>query len=120
MAREWASQSFTVPVTSGSYAPERLTFGDQTGVLSPGYDGVTVHVHASVATMVVELWLPRVGAVAPYVNSDYKYSGEALAADTGSKNYLLSGYPGAQFRVRSGGTAGAAELSASAKVSPAA
>jgi len=115
MAKEQFRQSFTVPATSGSYAFERLTFGDvPAGVFPLFYEGVTASVDTSIATMVVELWLPRVGSSAPRVNSDYKYSGQFIDAATGMETWALAGYPGAQIRVKSGGTGGTAVVSASA------
>lgn len=109
-------QTFTVPVTSGSYAPERIAFGEVPVGLAPmSFEGVTATVNTSITAMVVELWLPRVGiASGAHLDTDYTYSGQALDAATGGETFVLAGYPGAQIRVRSGGTDGSAVVSASA------
>lgn len=110
--------SFTVPAASGSYAFERLTFGVvPDGVPEQSYFGVTASVDASVASSTIELWLPRVDAgtkhPSTFIDSDYQYSGESIAA-TGAETWTLAGYPGAQIRVKSGGTGGTVTVSASA------
>ena len=64
--------------------------------------------------MVVELWLPRIGATkGSMIDDDYKYSGKAFGA-SGAETWALAGYPGAQIRVKSGGTGGTAVVSCSA------
>ena len=109
-------ETFTVPAASGSYAPERIAFGEVPSGLAPmSFEGVTAVVNTSVATMVVELWLPKVGvASGSHIDTDYTYSGQALDAATGGETFVLAGYPGAQIRVKSGGTGGSAVVSASA------
>ena len=112
--KEGYQQAFTVPSTSGSYAPERIAFGEvASGMPQESFQGVTVSVDTTVATMVVELWLPAFGSDFPRIDGDYKYAGKAINA-TGAETWALAGYPGAQIRVKSGGTAGAAVVSATA------
>lgn len=114
--KEAYRQTFTVPSTSGSYAPERIAFGEvKSGMAPDAFEGVTAHVHTSVTDSVVELWLGRVGiAGGAHINTDYKYSGQAVDAATGMETWALAGYPCAQIRVKSGGTSGSAVVSASA------
>lgn len=116
MARERIKQSFTVPATSGSYAFERLTFGETaSGQVQPNIEGITISVFSSVATSQVEVWLPRVDATAPYLDTDYTYSGWSVAA-SGALTMPLAGYTGVQVRVKSGGTSGTAVVSATVLV----
>lgn len=124
MRKEGYRQTFVVPSASGSYAPERITFGDRVeGRAWDSFQGVTASVDAdgSVTGMVVELWLPRVwvdGDSATEsghrLDSDYSYSGQALDAATGAETFTLAGVQGAQIRVKSGGTGGTASISATA------
>lgn len=112
--KERYQQTFTVPSTSGSYAPERIAFGEVAeGLPQDSFMGVTASVDGTVATMSVELWLPAVGASYPFIDDDYKYSGKSISA-TGAETWPLAGYPGAQIRVKSGGTSGTGTVSASA------
>lgn len=112
MARERIKQSFTVPATSGSYAFERLTFGEvASGQKLLQIEGITVSVYSSVASSQVEIWLPRVDASAPFLDTDYTYSGWSLAA-SGALTMPLADYTGVQVRVKSGGTSGTAVVSA--------
>jgi len=114
--KEAYRQTFTVPAAAASYAFERIAFGERPAGLPPdSFQGVTVSVDTSVATMEVELWLPRVGVEGgAYIDSDYTYSGQKLSAATGATTFTLAGYPGAQIRVKSGGTGGTAIISATA------
>jgi hypothetical protein len=113
--KEYADQTFTVPAASGSYAPERWTCGDvKAGQPWDAFQGVTASVYATVASMTVELWLPRFGATkGSMIDGDYHYSGKSIGA-TGSETWALAAFPGAQIRVKSGGTAGSAVVSCSA------
>lgn len=116
VAQDEKRGSFTVPATSGSYAFERITFGAvPSGVPEQALTAITVNVDASIATMVVELWLPRIGGgskpPSTFVDGDYQFSGKSIGA-TGSETWPLAGYTGAQLRVKSGGTSGTATLSA--------
>lgn len=105
--------TFTVPAASGSYAPERLTFGEVvSGAGKMVVQRLTVQISTSVATNVVEVWLPKVTATAPYLDQDYAIY-QALSAATGGQTYELAGYPGCQVRVKSGGTGGNTVISAS-------
>lgn len=102
--------SFTVPVTSGNYAPERITFAAQnTSCVSPPLLGVTVLEEAKVATATVELWLLKQGGDPTADASYFLY-----ASSVGSATTPLASYPGAQLRVKSGGTAGSHIINASA------
>lgn len=114
--KEAYQQTFTVPSASGSYAPERIAFGEvKAGQFPESFEGVTATVDTSVTGMVVELWLPRVGIPGgTHDDHDYTYSGKALSAATGGETWALAGYPGAQIRVKSAGTGGSAVVSASA------
>lgn len=113
--KEAYSQTFTVPETSGFYAPERIAFGEvASGMPNDAFQGVTALVETTVASMVVELWVRKVGATYPWIDDDYVYSGQALDAATGAETFALAAVPGAQIRVKSGGTAGAAVVGATA------
>src|SRR3990167_307553 len=116
--KEKYRQDFTVPAANGSYAFERLTFlAVSAGRPEVSFIWVTYVVEASVATSVVELWLPRIsgGTKHPstFIDSDFVYSVESIAA-SGAETWALAGYPGAQIRVKSGGTGGTATISATA------
>jgi len=114
--KEKYKMSFTVPAASGSYAPERIAFGEvKSGQAPDSFQGVTAAVLTTVASATVELWLPRVDiAGGTHLDTDYTYSGQALDAATGAETFVLAGWPGAQIRVKSGGSAGTMVVSASA------
>ena len=116
VVKEAYSQTFTVPAASGSYAFERIAFGEvKAGQAPEMFEGITASVYTSVATMVVELWLGRVGITSgAHIDTDYTYSGQALDAATGMETWALAGWPCAQIRVKSGGTGGSAVVSATA------
>jgi hypothetical protein len=111
--------AFTVPSTSGGYAFERITFGAvRSGQPEDSFQGVTAMIEGSgVATAVLELWLPRLDAgskhPSDFIDSDYSYAGKSVTA-TGGETWPLAGYPGAQIRVKSGGTSGTMTVSATA------
>ena len=112
--KEGYQVTFTVPSTSGSYAPERIAFGEvASGMPQDSFQGVTASVDSTVATMQVELWLPAFGSAAPFIDGDYQFTGKYIGA-TGAETWALAGYPGAQIRVKSGGTSGSAVVSATA------
>src|SRR3990167_10937093 len=112
--KEGYTQTFTVPSTSGSYAPERIAFGEvASGQAIDSFQGVTCIVNGTVATMTVELWLRQFNADHPFIDDDYEYSGKSIGA-TGGETWALAGFPGAQLRVKSGGTSGTATISATA------
>lgn len=103
-------KTFVVPVTAGNYAPEVITFAaSANGSVSPGLLGVTVLVEAAVAAAVIELWLLKVGGD-PTLNGSY-FLHQTLA---NGQTVALASYPGAQIRVKSGGTAGNCTINASA------
>lgn len=107
--------SFTVPSTSGSYAPERIAFGEvKSGQVLDTFQGVTASVYTSVTGMVVELWLPRADVTpGAHIDGDYTFSGKSFGP-SGGETWALAAYPGAQIRVKSGGSAGTAVVSGSA------
>ena len=116
-ALAFASQNFTVPAGAGSYAPERIQLNSQNAsVKSELVERVTAVVEAVVATAVAELWLLKPGAD-PTNDANYAlYSSIANAAALGGATVELADAPGAQIRVKSGGTAGTVTISASAKI----
>lgn len=115
VAKERGDVTFTVPSTSGSYAPERWTFGDvASGMPWDSFQGVTASVYATVTGITCELWLARLGATpGSLIDGDYHYTGKSIGA-TGSETWALAGYPGGQIRVKSGGTSGSAVVTCSA------
>lgn len=105
-----ARVTFAVPAGAGSYAPERITFAPSSAdVPASGLLGATVLIESAPAAAVVELFLLKVGGD-PTVDADYILFKTALTSET----VALASYPGAQIRVKSGGTAGNCVVSASA------
>jgi hypothetical protein len=94
-----ARQSFTVPVTSGQYAPEVITVS-RTG---RGVTDLSALIEQAVANAVLELWLLKIGGD-PTQSADYFYS--AFSVATGHDGYASAPWPAAQWRAKSGGTAG--------------
>ncbi len=112
-ARYQDRQSFNVPATSGTYAPERITFGSaSTNVIPDALLGLTSLLESAPTGATVEIWLPKLGAAVPATDADYFYSGDSHTS--GRLTVPLASYPGAQIRVKSGGTAGAAVVDATA------
>jgi len=113
-ARFKTRSSFTVPATSGQYAPERITFpGTFASGLVPdeGLLGLTALIESNTATgATLELWLPKIGATG--IDADYTVT--STTATAGAINLALASYPGAQLRVKSGGSAGTMTVSATA------
>lgn len=115
-------KAFTVPAVSGDYAEERLTFGAvNSGTQADEFEEVTALAEGPlVAGATVELWLPRVRAGdkqhAELTDADYTLAGTNFATLTaaGAVRWLLSGWPGAQIRVKSGGIPGTQNVSAAA------
>lgn len=109
-------QEFAVPAGAGSYAPQRITFGVVgSGQPEIALQGLTAAIEGSgVASAVLELWMPRLDAgtkhPSTYSDGDYSFSGKTLTA-SGAETWPLAGYPGAQIRVKSGGTAGTMTVS---------
>jgi hypothetical protein len=103
-------QTFTVPVTSGQYAPEFITFAPgNTNTVPISLIGVTTLVESNVATAKVELWLLQKGADPTASGSYFLFN-----SDVGNATIALASYPGAQLRVKSGGTAGSMIVNATA------
>lgn len=110
MALFQTRQAFTVPVTLGVYAPERVVLSStNTSVISPPLLGVTVLVEAAPASATYELWLLQVNAD-PTVDGNYLFYDFASAG----KTWALASFRGAQIRCKSGGVAGTTTLSVSA------
>lgn len=121
LRKGYAVETVVISSTAGSYGmgPRFGATGDGQGWES--YQGVTIGVETSVASMVVELWLAKLGpahagtrSFAEYVNDDFFYSGQALDAATGAETFVLAGWPCFEVRVKSGGTGGSPVISATA------
>lgn len=119
--RQYAVETLALPAAANSYAmgPRFGAVGD--GVAWNTFQGATVGVETSVASMVVELWLAKLGpahagtrSFAEYTNDDFFYSGQALDAATGAETFALAGWPCFEIRVKSGGTGGSPVISATA------
>lgn len=116
-----AVETLALAAASGSYAMGPRFGGTADGVGWDSFQGVTIAVETSVATMVVELWLAKLGpavagtrSFAEYLNDDFVYSGQALDAATGAETFALAGWPCFEVRVKSGGTGGSPVVSATA------
>lgn len=119
--KAYAVETLALAAAANSYA-----FGPRFGATKDGqgwesFQGVTIGVETSVATMVVELWLAKLGpayagtrSFAEYTNDDFFYSGQALDAATGAETFVLAGWPCFEVRVKSGGTGGSPVVSATA------
>lgn len=101
--------SFVVPVTSGNYAPESITFG-VAGSRPIDLLGVTVLAETLPASAAVELWVLKHGGTHG-TSADYFHFGDALTS-AGGKTWSLASVGGAQIRVKSGGTSGTAAINA--------
>lgn len=119
---------------SGDYGDAVMTIGKVgAGEAEQSYTAVTVLIEGNPpAGSSVELWLPRVtggdkAASDRDDGADYYFAGQvvwparaAAGSSTGITNsfgsgtFSLAGYPGAQLRARSGGSAGPITISASA------
>lgn len=105
--------TFTVPVTSGQYAPERLSLASPSASnaqVSPPLIGVTALIESAPASAAIELWLLKVGATDPTADANFFL----YDSSTASKTWPLASYRGAQLRAKSGGSAGNLVCSASA------
>jgi hypothetical protein len=121
LRKEYKVQTLALAAASGSYAMGPRFGGTADGQAWDSFQGVTVGVETSVASMVVELWLAKLGpanvgtrSFAEYVNDDFFYSGQALDAATGAETFVLAGWPCFEVRVKSGGTGGSPVISATA------
>jgi hypothetical protein len=108
------AQTFVVPVAAGEYAPEVLTFARSSNDMAPlSVIAATALVTAAVATAVVELWLLKEDGD-PSLDAHWFNTGKSITT-SGAETWPLAGWDGVQFRVKSGGTAGNATISASAE-----
>ncbi len=121
LRKEYKVQTLALAAAANSYAmgPRFGATGD--GMAWDSFQGVTVAVETSVASMVVELWVAKLGpasagtrSFAEYLNDDFVYSGQALDAATGAETFVLAGWPCFEIRVKSGGTGGSPVVSATA------
>lgn len=116
--KEKVRQTFTIPVKSGDYASERITFGVcPVGMQEQSFREISALVESPFVTgAVVELWLPRLAdggeAASARTDADYTNSGVTPQSVVGLARWQVSGYPGAQIRVKSGGTPGVLAISA--------
>lgn len=115
-AKEMYRRTVSVPSVSGNYA-EFITFGPcAVGQNVQYFREITALVENFVAGSVIELWLPRVPDGSEPVSSedqgDYFNSGLTPLSAAGAVRWSLSAWPGAQIRVKSGGTAGLCTISA--------
>ena len=119
--KAYAVQTVPVAAAAGSYGmgPRFGAVGD--GVAWESFEECQIAVETSVASMVVELWLAKLGpahagtrSFAEYLNDDFVYSGQALDAATGAERFYLAGWPCFEVRVKSGGTGGSPVVSATA------
>ena len=114
MAAQFATrQSFTVPASAGTYAPEVITFARANTSTAPvSLVGLTAIVESNAATgATLEVWLLKINGD-PSASGDYFLSSLSLAS--GSATFPLASYPGVQLRAKSGGTSGAMVINASA------
>jgi len=91
-------QTFTVPATGGQYAPEVMDIGAVAS--AGGLLEFSALVEQLPATATVELWLPG-------VNQASSMAAKSLATAVGLVDMVsLANWPGAQIKVKSGGTSG--------------
>ena len=115
-AKEMYRVTVNVPGVSGNYA-EFITFGAAgVGQNVQFFREITALVENYVAGSTVELWLPHVvdssEAASDRDAGDYFNSGFSTLTAAGAVRWVLSAWPGAQIRVKSGGTPGAMTISA--------
>ena len=123
VARERFRQVFNLTSTANNaYAGERITFGVvPAGVREDsGIGGVTVLVETTCAAATVEMWLPRLqdgttpASTIGITDGDFFYSGHNIVGSAnGSFTHPLAAWPGAQIRVKGGGTTGTVTVDAS-------
>lgn len=121
LRKEHKVETLALAAAANSYAMGPRFGATKDGVAWDSFQGVTVAVETSVASMVVELWLAKLGpaqagtrSFAEYLNDDFFYSGQALDAATGAETFVLAGWPCFEIRVKSGGTGGSPVISATA------
>ncbi len=120
LRKEYKVQTLALAAAANSYAMGPRFGATESGQAPDSFQGVTIGVETSVASMVVELWLAKLGpnaagtAFADYTNDDFFYSGQALDAATGAETFVLAGWPCFEVRVKSGGTGGSPVVSATA------
>lgn len=121
LRKEMKVETLSLPAAANSYAMGPRFGATESGQAYDSFQGVTIGVETSVAAMVVELWLAKLGpamagtrAFADYLNDDFFYSGQALDAATGAETFVLAGWPCFEVRVKSGGTGGSPVVSATA------
>lgn len=106
--------SFTVPVTSGTYAPERITMYPLEDAAA-GILGAQVLVEAAIAATTIEMWMSKIGATDLTADASYFLSSNTFSgAAAGSTYWPMVSWPAVQFRVKSGGTAGSLIVNATA------
>jgi hypothetical protein len=109
-----ASQVFAVPLTSGLYAPERITLASLGNVpaSSDALLGITILMETGgPGGSVAELWLLKNGG-SPLNDAHWFYSGKSISS--GAETWPLASWAGAQVRVKSGGASGNLTVHASA------
>ena len=121
LRKEMKVETLSLAAAADSYAFGPRFGATESGMSYDSFQGVTIGVETSVASMVVELWLAKLGpamagtrAFADYLNDDFFYSGQALDAATGAETFVLAGWPCFEVRVKSGGTGGSPVVSATA------
>ena len=121
LRKEYKVETLALAATAGAYAIGPRFGRTKDNQAWDSFQGCTVTVETSVASMVVELWIAKLGpaaagtrSFATYVNDDFVYSGQALDAATGTETFVLAGWPCFEIRVKSGGTAGSPIISATA------
>lgn len=122
LPKEKYRQAFVVPATSGNYASERITFGAvSSGQIEQYFRGIMALAEGPLVTgCTVELWLRKVAdsteAASAMDDLDYTLAGTNFTPLTvaGGIAWTLHAWPGAQIRVKSGGTQGTQNVSAAA------
>jgi len=115
MAYKFAQRkSFTVPVTSGNYAPEEIIFAPSTALVpADGLLGVSAVIESLPAASTLELWALQIAAD-PTNAANWFYTGNNITAANTLTTWPLASYPGLKLRAKSGGTSGALVADASA------
>ncbi len=122
-ALEMYRQAFTVPAVSGNYAPEVITFGPTpSGTNVSFFREITAIVEgANLSGATVELWLAQIpdsstGADGRTPGNYWNATSTAFPSMTTTgvaQRWQLSAWPGAQIRVKSGGTPATITIDAS-------